>query len=317
MQGLYEKKAPTLCIAGNLNIDLMISGVQRLPGWGEEQFGTNRRSVAAGQAGYMGMAASKLGMSVSIIGVVGDDIDGQNICDKLKAENIDCSGITTVPGFATGLTVAIIREDGERCFVSEAGASAHLSLQHIEPHWPLVGAAAFFAVVGLFNTPSLTFDDVKTCLLKARQRGIVTVFDPGWDSAGWSQPTRNKLIDLLPHVDLFLPNDDEARAITGFTDVEKSLDLFSAAGVGTAIIKRGSKGAIARRAGQTFTSDARLVPGANAVGAGDVYDAALVSALARGLDFSSAMQFAARSAEYYVGRLDDRFPRLTDIASTS
>ncbi|MBX3583314.1 MAG: carbohydrate kinase family protein [Rhizobiaceae bacterium] len=311
-----NKDALTLCIAGNLNIDLMISGVPCLPGWGEEQFGTNRRSVAAGQAGYMGMASSNLGMSVSIIGAVGDDLDGQTICDKLRDSNIDCSGISTIPDVATGLTIAIIREDGERCFVSEAGASAHFSLQHIESSWPLVEGSRFFAVVGLFNTPGLTFNDAKACLLKARQHGIVTVFDPGWDSTGWSQSTCKELIDLLTHVDLFLPNEDEAQAITGLTDIEKSLDFFSAAGVGTTIIKRGSKGAIARRGGQTFTSDARHVPNANAVGAGDVYDAALVSALARGIDFSSAMQFAARSAEYYVGRHDDRFPSLTDITPT-
>ena len=58
---------------------------------------------------------------------------------------------------------------------------------------------------------------------------------------------------------------------------------------------------------------AQPVDGANAVGAGDLYDAALTTALQSGKDFKEAMTFASRAAEYYVARLDNRYPSLADL----
>ncbi|NKX17505.1 carbohydrate kinase family protein [Ochrobactrum pseudogrignonense] len=83
----------------------------------------------------MGIAAARLGSKVSILGLVGADSDGVLIQDDLRRENIDCSGIRAVEGQATGLTVAIIREDGERCFVSEIGASSVFNVDCILSQW--------------------------------------------------------------------------------------------------------------------------------------------------------------------------------------
>jgi ribokinase len=304
---------PSLCIAGNLNLDLMISGVRQLPRWGEEQFGTNRRAVTSGQAGYMGIAAARLGARVSIIGVVGEDEDGRKIRNDLEREGIDCGGIGSLAGQSTGLSVAIIREDGERCFVSEIGASSGFTVQRIDAHWPAVQAAHALAVVGIFNTPSLRLEDVHARLRKARELGVATVFDSGWDTAGWPEETRREVTALLSCVDLFLPNEDEALALTRTANVEQALDMLAAVCAGSVVIKRGAKGAIAMHEGRKLSVAAHTVTAANAVGAGDVYDAAIVTALQRQAGFQAAMEFASRAAEHYVRRLDDRFPVLADL----
>ena len=304
---------PSLCIAGNLNLDLMISGVRQMPRWGEEQFGSNRRSVTSGQAGYMGIAAARLGAEVSIIGVVGDDEDGRKIRKDLEGEGIDCTGIGSLVGQSTGLSVAIIREDGERCFVSEIGASAGFAAQRMDDHWSAVQAAGALAVVGVFNTPSLRLEDVQARLRKARELGVTTVFDSGWDTAGWPDEKRREITALLSCVDLFLPNEDEALALTRSVNIEEALDMLADACAGSVVIKRGAKGAIAMHEGKKLSVAARPVTAANAVGAGDVYDAALVTALQRQAGFQAAMEFASRAAEHYVHRLDDRFPFLADL----
>lgn len=307
-----DNARPSICIAGNLNLDLMISGIRQLPDWGREQFGTGRRCVTAGQAGYMGMAAARLGTAVSIIGVVGSDADGATISRDLAEEGIDCSGIAVVEG-TTGLTVAIIREDGERCFVSEPGASSAFDVDHILSRWSLVSRHDALAVVGIFNTPSLTFDGIRTCFERARQDGITTILDTGWDTAGWPEETRGAVLKLLSSVDLFLPNEDEALAITKAPDVETALDRLADACPGTVVVKLGSKGAISRSGSRILLVPAKPVANANAVGAGDVYDAALVTRLQTGSDLGNAMQFAGEAAAFYVGRLDDRYPRPSDL----
>ncbi|WP_137113916.1 carbohydrate kinase family protein [Mesorhizobium sp. GR13] len=304
----------TLCIVGNLNIDLMIYGLERLPGWGEEQFGKGRRAVTSGQAGYMAIAAASLGLPVSIIGVVGADDDGRKIQADLKEHGVDCSGISVIEGVSTGLTVAIIRGDGERCFVSDVGASSAMSAERIDNNWDVVAAADAMAVVGIFNTPRLELESIQRLFAKAQQAGIYTVFDPGWDAAGWPKETRAKTLAVLPHVDLFLPNEDEALAITDAADVHVALEQLAFATSGQVVIKRGSKGSLALSNGEILEVTARPVEGANAVGAGDVYDAALVTALRNGRNLHTAMAFAGRAAEYYVARLDDRYPSQADLA---
>lgn len=307
-----DNARPSICIAGNLNLDLMISGIRQLPDWGQEQFGTGRRCVTAGQAGYMGIAAARLGTAVSIIGVVGSDADGATISRDLAEAGIDCSGIAVVEG-ATGLTVAIIREDGERCFVSEPGASSVFEADHVLSRWNLVTRHDALALVGIFNTPSLTFDGIRICFERARQDGITTILDTGWDTAGWPEETRGAVLGLLSSVDLFLPNEDEALAITGAPDVETALDRLAGACRGTVVVKLGSKGAISRSRSGILRVAAKPVANANAVGAGDVYDAALVTRLQTGSDLGSAMQFAGEAAAHYVGRADDRYPRPSDL----
>lgn len=305
--------SPSICIVGNLNLDLMITGIKRLPQWGEEQFGVDRKSVTSGQAGYMAIAAASLGAQVSIIGVIGDDEDGGRIRKDLADHGVDCSGVTAVSGRATGLTVAIIREDGERCFVSDVGASSAFDARLIDLNWQIVAKAKAMAIVGIFNTPSLTLDAVHSSFRRARQSNVFTVFDTGWDSAGWPAATRKGTMDILSSVDLFLPNEDEALAITGLDRVEKALDMLSAACAGLVVIKRGAKGAVSRLEGEMVEVAARPVENANAVGAGDVYDAAIVTALQRRADPLAAMRFAGKAAEHYVARWNDRYPTLADL----
>ncbi len=304
---------PSICIVGNLNIDLMMYGFERLPGWGEEQFGTGRRAVTSGQAGYMALGAAALGAEVAIVGVVGDDDDGRFIVEDLSRHAVGISGIGRIAGAATGLTVALIRTDGERCFVSDVGASASFAPAHIEQNWSIVAAAKAMAIVGLFNIPGIGLNDVGVLFAKARDAGIYTIFDPGWDTAGWPAQTRTRILEVLSSVDLFLPNEDEALALTGAADPRTALLQLSEATAGRVVVKCGSKGSMALVDGELLAVPARPVVGANAVGAGDLYDAALTTALQSGRDFREAMEFASRAAEHYVGRLHDRYPSLADL----
>lgn len=261
----------------------------------------------------MGLAAAHLGTAVSIIGVVGEDTDGETIKVDLRQAGIDCSAIAVASGQSTGLTVAIIREDGERCFISEAGASSTFDADYILSQWSLIKQHRALAIVGVFNTPALSLKGIQTCFQRAREDGITTIFDPGWDASGWQDETRDGLLSLLSSVDLFLPNEDEALAITQARDLPTALENLANACSGAVVIKRGSKGSIALSNGEILTVPARPVENANAVGAGDVYDAALVSALQLRFELRHAMEFASDAAAYYVARLDDRYPRSSDV----
>lgn len=308
-------QAVSMTIVGNLNIDLMMHGFRDLPVWGQERFGTGRLAVTAGQAGYMAMAAASLAArrdAVRVVGVVGDDADGAQIRADLDAAGVDCRSVRTVPG-STGLTVAVIREDGERAFVSDSGVSRALTADTIRDEWATIAESPVVAVVGVFNTPGLVLADVEALLRDARRGGGFTVFDPGWDAEGWPAATRSDVLAILSEVDLFLPNEDEARALTGCDDVEEALRVLDRSCSGLVVVKRGALGSIAFDDDRVIAVPATPVTDPNAVGAGDVFDAALVTALQSGLALEAAMTFAGGAAAFYVSRTSDRYPLPADL----
>lgn len=306
---------PQVYVVGNLNIDLLISGVPELPVWGQEVLGTHRVQVTAGQAGYMAQALATLGTATSVIGVVGDDLEGASIIDTLADCGADTSGILRIADEQTGLTIAVVRPDGERAFVSEVGVSQYLTPRIATEVLQRLSASSVMAVVGLFNTPGITPDAAHELLHAARTRGSRTVFDPGWDPFGWNAAVRQAIMRALSDVDLFLPNEVEALAITGLDSCEAALDKLAETCSGTVVIKRGEAGSIAlTEDGRRISTRARTVATANAVGAGDVFDAALVAELLRGNDYPESLSLAAAAAAHYVSRSQDRFPTREDLA---
>ncbi len=109
----------SVCLVGNFCIDLIIRGVPRMPAWGQEVAGDDYLLVSSGQTTYTAFALRALGDPVSVIGCVGDDPWGRQIRADLEARGVDTAGLETVRGGRTALSVAAVRPDGERAFVSD------------------------------------------------------------------------------------------------------------------------------------------------------------------------------------------------------
>jgi sugar/nucleoside kinase (ribokinase family) len=94
----------------------------------------------------------------------------------------------------------------------------------------------------------------------------------------------SRLEPVLSHTDVFLPNDDESLAITGFDDPRKQAERFAAAGAKTVVITCGEHGTY------LLSGDLRLKAGVfpmtfvGGTGAGDAFDAGYIAGLIQGLD---------------------------------
>ena len=262
---------PSVCIIGNLNIDLIIRNVPGLPGWGQEVMGTDRLQVSSGQAGYLAFALRKLGISTHLIGNVGEDLYGKQILDELNTAGVDTRGVLISPG-DTGISVAVVRADGERSFISELGCLREFDHKIIEDHWNLVEQAEIVCLVGLFCIPGLSFADAARQLERARAAGKTTMLDTGWDPANWKDATLAGMRELLKHVSLFMPNWDEARAITRADTVDEAAKRLQDFGPEIVVIKCGEEGSYARRGTETYQAPPRPVQVHDAVGAGDVFN---------------------------------------------
>jgi sugar/nucleoside kinase (ribokinase family) len=108
--------------------------------------------------------------------------------------------------------------------------------------------------------------------------------------------------------DLFLPNRDEAEALTGEHELALVFDAFSKLCPGTTVVKGGASGSYVADAEQIL--NVRAVPTSvdNAVGAGDVFDGGVIAGYLNGNDLLASLRIASAAASIYVGRREHRFP---------
>lgn len=126
-------------------------------------------------------------------------------------------------------------------------------------------------------------------LRRAKEAGLTTSVDTGWDSKGrW-------LMDLgaaLPHTDLLFANDAETRLLGGSDDLQTAVSTLHAKGVRDIVVKTGAKGC------SIFTPDVVLdVPGfkvdaIDSTGAGDCFAGAFLAGIANGLALHECAELA-------------------------
>jgi ribokinase len=306
-----------VCIIGNLCVDLIIRNVPHLPTWGQEVIGGTHLLVSSGQTGYTAFALRRLGVPTSVLGNVGEDSNGKQVIDDLNTYGIDTSGTIITSGGQTGITVAIVRQDGERAFVTTLGSSLDFNKAMILEHWDKPAQAAIVCLVGLFNIPNLTLKDAACVLGKARQSGKITMLDTGWDPHNWQPETLSDFRQLLNQVTLFMPNFDEARAITGKNTPEEAAIELQQYGPEIIVIKCGSEGSYCRKENRTYFAAPHKVTVYDAVGAGDTFNAGFLFGLRRNWSMDACLAFGNTTASLYISRIADRWPWLKEVFETA
>jgi len=297
-----------ICIIGNLNVDLIIRGITQPPVWGQEIAGDDYIVVTSGQAGYLALALAHLGAPVSVIGNVGADHFGRLILHDLGAAGVDVGAVEILAGRKTGITVGLVREDGERALVSDFAHLRHFDEALVLRHWSQVERSQIVCLVGPFCLPSLPLDAAGRLLARARQEGKITVLDTGWDPANWPPDTVRGIQELLRHVSVFMPNHEEARAITGADAVEDAAPALQRLGPDLVVIKRGPQGSYARHGAATYALPSLPAQVYDTVGAGDTFDAGFLYGYRQGWEIAACLAYGSATASLYISRPADRFP---------
>jgi sugar/nucleoside kinase (ribokinase family) len=302
-------------VIGNLNIDLVIRQVIRLPIWGTEVIGKNSDLYSSGQAGYTSFALSALGLPVSIIANVGADFYGEMIINSLKVAGINTSGVSIVRGKKTGITIAIVRPDGERAFVSDYGCLDDFSCTLIENNWHILKNTDYICIFGLSTLRNINYDELNNILIKFKNMGKITVLDTGWDPNGWSDATKKGFEKMLRNISIFIPNIDEAEALIGSKDPYTSAHMLHELGVETVIIKLGKEGSFGSNGKDIFKVPAIPTNVIDSVGAGDVFNAGFIYGYRKKFSIDICMAFGNAVASNYISKSENRYPSISDVAT--
>src|SRR5271165_2471147 len=108
-------------VAGELFIDLILSGFDFWPGPGQEAFAKELRREVGGGAAITACGLAKLGSSTAVLGVVGED-SGDWVAKRLRESGVATSALLFDSAQPTALTVAISSPE-DRTFLTFPGAN--------------------------------------------------------------------------------------------------------------------------------------------------------------------------------------------------
>lgn len=306
-----QESPPGIGIVGNLNIDLLMGPLAHPPAFGHEMFVAERSIRAAGQAFYTVAALAALGQPPRLIGDVGDDTFGAYILDDLRASGIDVADVHIRAGMPTGLSVALLDERRDRAFVTHAGHLAALDAASIAARWSRFARARLLLYCGHCCLPGMRPTGGVEILRRARAEGIGTVLDTGWDTEDWTGSGRDEVRAMLQYTTVFIPNRDEAHALTGLADPAAAAAQLVDWGAGTVIVKLGPDGALALHGGDLVRVPAPAVAVADTVGAGDSFNAGALYALARDWPLVDILRLGIAVAGYAIGGRTPRYATIT------
>ena len=135
---------------------------------------------------------------------------------------------------------------------------------------------------------------------RARESGTMTVLDimnPGGENL------LARLEEALPYVDVFLPNDDEARALTGEDDPARQAEALMRCGPGMVVITMGADGVLLKTKDVTLRAGVYPVEFVDASGSGDAFDAGFIAGMLGGWDLERTLKFACAMGASCVRRL--------------
>ncbi len=256
-----------LVVVGDLNPDLVLTG-DVTPAFGQrEKLVAGATLTVGSSAGIFACGAARLGLRTAFLGLVGDDEFGAFMRRALAARGVDVAGIA-MSDVGTGLGVILSRDD-DRAILTYLGSIGALRLDHLD--LSRLAHARHLHLGSLFLLHSLR-PSIPTLFQQAHALGLTVSLDTNYDPAeAWDGDVRA----ALAHVDLFLPNETEARALTGETDPRAALAALAET-IPTVAIKLGAHGAIAQRGSEVAAAPALPMSVVDTTGAGDSFDAGFV-----------------------------------------
>lgn len=291
--------------AGILVEDTFCGPMRELPRAGQLLAIDGMPVKAGGCAANVAIDLARQGFAVDVLGCLGPDDAARALQANLEQRGVNCGAVVRTDRFPTSRTVILLVEGEDRRYLHVFGANRAFTVGHIPRDW--VAGLKLFYLGGLFVMPGIDLDELRGLLEFARAKGVTTVVDVVIPQS-WNE--REKLKALLPHIDYFLPNDDEARVITGAADAPGQLRFFHANGARTVIITQGKAGAIAGRDGRYWRCGTYPANVVDPSGSGDAFGAGVITAIRRGKSLPDLLRHGSAlgaSATRAVGTTDGVF----------
>jgi len=276
-----------LLVLGDCNPDVLALGADVTPAFGQQEKLVDSISlVVGGSAAITAVAAARLGLHVALAAAIGADPAGDFMLGQLAAEEVDTAAIVIRPAAATGMSVAL-SHGSDRAILTATGAMTSLTADDVPRG--LLSLVRHVHVSSYFLLEHSLGPGLAELLAAARAGGATTSLDTNWDPSGrWGG---DQLLSVLASTDVLLPNEEEAKQLSGQRDPCDALRVLAAAGPAV-VVKLGARGAMCMDGARPrWTQPPSELAGefVDATGAGDCFNAGVIAGLLAGMPLPAAV----------------------------
>ena len=263
-------------IAGEINLDLVLDGIAKDMPVERELLASSLRITLGSSAAILAHNCAALGMKTGFASLAANDMFGVKALDYLKERGVDVSHVRhSDSGAGSGLTV-VVNHGAMRHILSYLGTTAELGREHLDLDY--LSSAKHFHLSSLFLLKKLQ-PDLPDLFRALKAKGLTLSLDTNDDPDDrWG----SGLDELLPLVDVLLPNERELLRITRRDSVEDALAVLSKR-VKLIVVKRGVRGATVQQGPARHEIPAMAVTPVDMIGAGDSFNAGFLSGYVRGV----------------------------------
>ena len=276
-------------IAGEINLDLILYGLPEAMAVDRELLAEDFRFTLGSSSAILAHNLAALGAKVGFITKVGVDRLGAVAMEWLEAAGVDLSRVIAAAGSVqTGVTV-LLHHGGTRHILTYPGLMAEMRAEELDVEY--LASGRHFHVSSLFLQKALRPDLPALCR-ELKGRGLTVSLDTNDDPEDeWGEP----LEELLGIVDVFLPNEDEAKRITQTDDADAALAAL-ARRVPVVAIKCGRRGSLVQAGEQRWVAAPRSVEPVDTIGAGDSFNAGFLKGYLEGISLLECAELGNETA---------------------
>jgi sugar/nucleoside kinase (ribokinase family) len=289
-----------VALVADLCADMLFRGEAR-PVYGQvEQFVDDYEIELGGSAAIFASQFTRLGGRVALHGVVGEDLLGRFLIERIAALGISTEHLSTTARSKTPVGLGLLAQN-DRAMLTHKGCLHEVTVDFVQRSAVLT-AARHLHIAGYFLLEELQ-PHWPTLLAALEGHGVTVSLDTNWAPLGdWGSVRA-----VLPYVDVFLPNEGEALHISGKDDLDEA-GRWLAGVTGLTVIKCGAQGAVAfsgdeRRqfaVPQPLLDDLRIV---DTTGAGDNFDAGFIFAWLQGEELADCVALGMKCATASLGAI--------------
>jgi ribokinase len=132
---------PEVAVVGQVARDLVLV-VDTVPGPSGSVQVNQRREMLGGKGANIAVGLSQLGLSVALVGVVGDDSVGDDLISQCRADGIDTTAVRQRSQTESALMVDVVTSDGQWRYLESVPRDALLTAADVQAASSVLAAAA-------------------------------------------------------------------------------------------------------------------------------------------------------------------------------
>lgn len=262
------------------------------------------REISGGSAANSMAGAAALGLRARFVGQIADDQLGAIFAHDMRSLGVQFETAALTGSLPTGRCLILVTPDAQRTMNTCPGASHELTVDALDPQ--VIRSAAVTFLEGYLWGPerprvamleaariaqgagrTVAFTLSESLCIGDRRQGVLGMIEAG-------------LVDLL------FGNEDEVRHLTGCKGLAECLEVL-APKVGTLVVTRGGRGAVARSGAELVEVEAAPVRDiVDTTGAGDLFAAGFIAGRCRGRDMRGCLEAGSLAAAEIISHFGAR-----------